>query len=596
MELEPFRAAAAAGAAAMMTAHVLYPALDGEQPATLSPRIVGGMLRDELGFDGLVMTDDLEMGAIAGRHAVEDAAVGAIAAGCDMVLVCGTDTDRLAAAVEALIRAVEDERLPRARVEDALARQERVKARFLAGTGGLASAAAGRAARCARMRRAPRRRARDGGAPLMAGLRLPPALRPGDRLALLAPASPIDKDAFDRGVAELRSLGFEPVFDERALAATGYLAGSAAQRAAAFRQAWDDPDIAGIVAVRGGYGSAQILPLLDAAALRRTAKPLLGCSDLTALLAYLTTGCGVVGFHGPMLVEPGAGRGRATTGRRCWGAFAAAEPLGALRPPGVEAIRRGTARGMLLGGTLTLLAASLGTPFAFAPPEGHVLFLDDVGERPYRIDRLLTQIGQAGLLRKAAAVVLAEFPGCGDATGRDARSVCADLLADFPGPVLFGFPSGHTSGPALTLPLGVTVTVAAERQPRPGRRGGRRSHEAGPFHRHLRHRHGHRGGDAQAARLRRRRIGRARLSADERCPGGGPASRRWRAIGRSTSRRTSTWWSSGTPCRAATPRWRPCWIAACATARCRSSCATRSCAAACRSWSPGRTARPPPRS
>ena len=298
----------------------------------------------------------------------------------------------------------------------------------------------------------------------MAGLRRPPTLRPGDRLALLAPASPIDKDAFDRGVTELRSLGFEPVFDERALAATGYLAGSAAQRAAAFRQAWDDPDIAGIVAVRGGYGSAQLLPLLDAAALRRTAKPLLGCSDLTALLAYLTTGCGVVGFHGPMLVNLARG-GEGYDRASLLGCLAAAEPLGALRPPGVEAIRRGTARGMLLGGTLTLLAASLGTPFAFAPPEGYVLFLDDVGERPYRIDRLLTQIGQAGLLRKAAAVVLAEFPGCGDATGRDARSVCADLLADFPGPVLFGFPSGHTSGPALTLPLGVTVTVAADASP-----------------------------------------------------------------------------------------------------------------------------------
>ena len=131
----------------------------------------------------------------------------------------------------------------------------------------------------------------------------------------------------------------------------------------------------------------------------------------------------------------------------------------------MEALRRGAARGVLLGGTLTLLAASLGTPFAFAPPEGHVLFLDDVGERPYRIDRMLTQLRQAGLLRQASAVVLAEFPDCGDASGRDARSVCGELLADFHGPVLFGFPSGHTSGPAFTLPLGVTVTVAADADP-----------------------------------------------------------------------------------------------------------------------------------
>ena len=299
---------------------------------------------------------------------------------------------------------------------------------------------------------------------MTAGLRRPPALRPGDRVAVLAPASPIDRDVFERGITELRGLGFEPVFDARALASTGYLAGSAAERAAAFRQAWDDPDIAGIIAVRGGYGSAQLLPLLDAAALRRTAKPVLGCSDLTALLAYLTTGCGVVGFHGPMLVT--LARGEDGYDRASLlGCLAVPAPLGALRPPGVEAVRGGTARGTLLGGTLTLLAASLGTPFAFSPPEGYVLFLDDVGERPYRIDRMLTQLRQSGLLRAASAVVLAEFPDCGDAAGRDARSVCGELLADFPGPVLFGFPSGHTSGPALTLPFGVTVTVAADANP-----------------------------------------------------------------------------------------------------------------------------------
>ena len=298
----------------------------------------------------------------------------------------------------------------------------------------------------------------------MTPLRRPRALRRGDRVALLAPASPIASEVFERGVRELRDVGFEPVFDERALAATGYLAGPAPQRAAAFQQAWEDPGIAGIVAVRGGYGSAQLLPLLDAAVLRGGAKPLLGCSDLTALLTYLTTCCGVVGFHGPMLVnlaQGAAGYDRSSL----LGCLSVPEPLGPLRPPEVEVLRRGTARGVLLGGTLTLLLASLATPFAFAPPEGYVLLLDDVEERPYRIDRMLTQLRQSGLLGAASAVVCAEFPGCGDETGRDARSVCADLLADFPGPVLFGFPSGHTSGPALTLPLGVTVTVDAGTSP-----------------------------------------------------------------------------------------------------------------------------------
>lgn len=298
----------------------------------------------------------------------------------------------------------------------------------------------------------------------MTSLRRPPALRSGDRLALLAPASPVDREIFERGAAELRALGFEPVFDERALAASGYLAGPAAQRAAAFQQAWDDPAIAGIVAARGGYGSAQLLPLLDAARLRGAPKPVLGCSDLTALLAWLTTGRGVVGFHGPMLVN--LAQGAAGYDRESLlGCLMAAAPLGPLHPPGVEALRPGTARGVLLGGTLTLLLASLATPFAFAPPEGYVLLLDDVGERPYRLDRMLTQLRQSGLLDAAAAVVCAEFPDCNDDAGRDARSVCAELLADFPGPVLFGFPSGHTRGPVLTLPLGVTVTVRAEARP-----------------------------------------------------------------------------------------------------------------------------------
>ncbi len=132
VELQPFGAAAAAGVGAIMTAHVLYPALDESLPATLSRRILD-VLREELAFDGLLLTDDLEMAAIARHYAADEAVVRAVEAGCDMVLLCGADGDRHAAAVEALIHAVEQERLPRARVEEALARQERVKARFLAG-------------------------------------------------------------------------------------------------------------------------------------------------------------------------------------------------------------------------------------------------------------------------------------------------------------------------------------------------------------------------------------------------------------------------------------------------------------------------------
>jgi muramoyltetrapeptide carboxypeptidase len=122
---------------------------------------------------------------------------------------------------------------------------------------------------------------------------------------------------------------------------------------------------------------------------------------------------------------------------------------------------------MLLGGTLTQLLASLATPFAFDPPAGYVLFLDEVGERPYRLDRMVTQVAQAGLLARAAAVVIGELPKCDEPAGEPtARAVMSDLFADFPGPVLIGFPSGHTVGPAMTLPFGVTARVVSGPRPR----------------------------------------------------------------------------------------------------------------------------------
>jgi beta-N-acetylhexosaminidase len=131
VEFEPFRAAIAAGVASMMTAHVLVPALDEHWPATLSPRIVRPLLREELGFDGVIFTDDMEMKAIAAHHGVPQAAVRAIAAGVDGVLVCSGNTDLQVATLEALVHGVEDETLPHSRVEDALSRHARMKRRFL---------------------------------------------------------------------------------------------------------------------------------------------------------------------------------------------------------------------------------------------------------------------------------------------------------------------------------------------------------------------------------------------------------------------------------------------------------------------------------
>ena len=136
--------------------------------------------------------------------------------------------------------------------------------------------------------------------------------------------------------------------------------------------------------------------------------------------------------------------------------------MGTLAPAGLDVIRGGEAAGVLMGGTLTQLASLLGTPFACIPREPTILFLEDVGERPYRLDRLLTQLHQAGMFRHVTGVLLGVFPGCDEgAGGPTARAVLGDLFAHFPGPVVFGFPSGHTIGPALTLPFGVAARLVA---------------------------------------------------------------------------------------------------------------------------------------
>jgi muramoyltetrapeptide carboxypeptidase len=298
-------------------------------------------------------------------------------------------------------------------------------------------------------------------------MRKPRALSPGDRLAIVAPASPFTREEFDSGVREIRRLGFVPVYEDSVFARQRYVAGSAAMRAAAIDAAWRDPSIAGLIGVRGGYGSAQLLPLLDREAARRASKPFIGYSDLTSILTYLTLGCDSVAFHGPMLAGR-LGRGAAGYDEDSFvKTLCRREPLGELAPPGLESIRSGEAAGMLLGGTLTQVLASLATPFAFEPPAGYVLFLDEVGERPYRLDRMVTQLAQAGLLARASAVVIGELPKCDEPAGDPtARAVMADLFAEFPGPVLIGFPSGHTIGPAMTLPFGVSARVIGGGQPR----------------------------------------------------------------------------------------------------------------------------------
>jgi muramoyltetrapeptide carboxypeptidase len=296
----------------------------------------------------------------------------------------------------------------------------------------------------------------------------PRALPPGGRVAVVAPASPFTRQEFDEGVAELERLGFQPIFEPTVFARQGgYLSGDGRLRARAFLDAWRDPTVDAIIAARGGYGSVHMLPYLDREILRRTPKPFVGYSDVTSLLTYLTIGCEIVSFHGPMLAGKLAKGTSAYDPDSFLRALTAPVPLGELAPASLEVFRTGEAAGPLYGGTLAQLVATLGTPFAFAPPQGYLLFLEDVAERPYRLDRMLTQLRLAGVLDGAAGIVLGEFVGCDEPGGAmAARAVLAELFAGFDGPVVYGFPSGHTAGPALTLPFGVRARLIATDKPR----------------------------------------------------------------------------------------------------------------------------------
>ena len=297
-------------------------------------------------------------------------------------------------------------------------------------------------------------------------MRKPRALVPGDRIAIVAPASPFDIDELKAGIRELQSLGYEPTYEDTVFAREWYVAGDASTRANALRRAWDDPSIAAIVAARGGYGSVQLLPLLSVSDFANHTKAFVGYSDNTSLMSWLSLTCGIVTFHGPM-IEGRFARGSAgydvDTFQRC---LAISQPPGRITHSRLETVRPGEASGPLFGGTMTQLAASLGTPYAFDPPEGCVLFFDEVAERPYRVDRLFTQLVLAGVVSRASALVFGELPRCDEPGGTPRiRDVVVRMTESFNGPILFGLPSGHASGASLTLPFGVRARVIGAAEP-----------------------------------------------------------------------------------------------------------------------------------
>lgn len=284
---------------------------------------------------------------------------------------------------------------------------------------------------------------------------VPPPVLPGGTIGVVAPGGAVRADALERGVAALAALGFDVRVGEHVLARERYFAGAADDRLADLLAMLDDPDVGAVVCARGGYGTAQLLPRLDPERVAARPKLVVGYSDVSPLLGWIVDHCRVVALHGPMVATDFA---KGLT-KRAAERFAAllASPAATWREPAAEVIVPGAATGRVVGGCLSSLAALLGTPYA-VETAGAILFLEDVAERPYRVDRMLTHLRLAGKLDAVAGVVLGSFADC-DGDGDDVvREVFRAFFADAPYPVVAGFPAGHLSE-NLPLTLGLPMRV-----------------------------------------------------------------------------------------------------------------------------------------
>ncbi len=262
-----------------------------------------------------------------------------------------------------------------------------------------------------------------------------PALS-GAKIEVIAPASPFDREAFDRGVARLRARGFDMRFDDGLFAKDGYFAGSDARRIAELERALEG-DAQVVVCARGGYGATRLLPALSPDRIAASPKLFVGFSDATALHALFAR-AGVQSLHGPMIAS--LGRAAVPAVDRFVRAIRG-EPTRTF--DALAAIRPGVAEGPLAGGNLAVLCAMVGTPY-FPPIDGALLFIEDVTERPYRVDRMLTQLAHAGVFTRVAGVVVGAFTSCPPGSdGVTVERVIAERLGDLGCPVATGLPCGH---------------------------------------------------------------------------------------------------------------------------------------------------------
>ncbi len=288
----------------------------------------------------------------------------------------------------------------------------------------------------------------------------PQRLRLGDSVRIIAPASPVKKEMFDRGIEVIRELGFVPVYSDP-FRKWRYLAGEDVHRKAELLQALQDRESRAIFFARGGYGCSR---LLSDTTFESSFPPkiLLGCSDITSLHLYFQTQHQWIIFHGPM---PSGDFSRGQLHKDSFlKALCNAEGY-ELNPDGVQSLKEGNAEGILTGGCLTLLDAAIGTRWE---PDfnNSILFLEDVSVKPYQIDRMLTHLLLAGKLEGVQAFIFGEMKDCVqiENQGYTLQEVILDVLGKLGKPIYFGFPSGHVSGLNWTIPLGVSARVGSDRQ------------------------------------------------------------------------------------------------------------------------------------
>jgi len=289
----------------------------------------------------------------------------------------------------------------------------------------------------------------------------PPALRPGDTVAIVAPASNVKRNQLEAGCEALRRAGYRPFYSDSIFDEDIYFAGSVQRRARELEEMFSRDDVRAIICARGGYGSNYLLESLDLQKIKAHPKILIGYSDITSLLTYFVDAGGLVTFHGPMAAKDWAHSGgvdlaswtSALTVPSPW------EPaLGS--DSGVRGLVDGVAEGTLYGGCLSILVASLGTPFEIRT-EGTILFLEDLAAKPYQIDRMLMQLKLAGKLANVQGIIFGEMPDCVQNANQryTLEEVVSRIVEGLGVPVAYGVRSGHVTARNITLPFGVQASL-----------------------------------------------------------------------------------------------------------------------------------------